>query len=327
LAQALAPDRVADLRGGAMKLLQLVPSGLRVPFMRWHKPAIALSASLLLGSVVLLFTMGLNFGIDFKGGTLIEIQTPEADLGDLRSELNALGLGDLSLQEFGASDDILIRLPLQPGEDSEQQNAVLLVQGKISEMYPGVDFRRVEFVGPQVSGELIEKGTQAVLVAILLMMVYIWFRFEWQFGVGAVLALIHDVGLTIGLFCLFQFDFDLPVVAALLTIVGYSMNDTVVVYDRVRENLRKYKQEGLPDLIDRSLSDTLSRTIMTSLTTLLALASLYVFGGEVIRPFVMAMIWGVLVGTYSSLFIAAPFLLYVKPIRRSDDDEDDEETP
>ncbi|MGY8997386.1 MAG: protein translocase subunit SecF, partial [Alphaproteobacteria bacterium] len=156
----------------------------------------------------------------------------------------------------------------------------------------------------------------------------IWFRFEWQFGVGAVLALIHDVGLTIGLFCLFQIDFDLPVVAALLTIVGYSMNDTVVVYDRVRENLRKYKQEGLPDLIDRSLSDTLSRTIMTSVTTLLALAALYIFGGEVIRPFVMAMIWGVLVGTYSSLFIAAPFLLYVKPIRRSDDDdEDDEETP
>jgi preprotein translocase subunit SecF len=311
-----------------MKLLRLVPSGLRVPFMRWHKPAIAVSAALLLGSVVLLFTMGLNFGIDFKGGTLIEIQSSEADLGDLRSELNALGLGDLSLQEFGASDDILIRLPLQSGEDTEQQAAVILVQGKISEMYPAVDFRRVEFVGPQVSSELIEKGAQAVLVAILLMMVYIWFRFEWQFGVGAVLALIHDVGLTIGLFCLFQIDFDLPVVAALLTIVGYSMNDTVVVYDRVRENLRKYKQEGLPDLIDRSLSDTLSRTIMTSVTTLLALAALYIFGGEVIRPFVMAMIWGVLVGTYSSLFIAAPFLLYVKPIRRSDDDdEDDEETP
>ena len=304
-----------------MKLIRLVPTGLRVPFMKWHRAAIAISASLFVGSVVLLFTMSLNFGIDFKGGTLIEIQSAQADLGELRSELNALGFGDLSLQEFGASDDILIRLPLQPGEDTEQQAAVVVVQGAISGLYSDVDFRRVEFVGPQVSGELIEKGTEAVIVAIILMMIYIWFRFEWQFGVGAVIALVHDVGLTIGLFCLFQIDFDLPVVAALLTIVGYSMNDTVVVYDRVRENLRKYKQESLADLVDRSLSDTLSRTIMTSVTTLLALAALYVFGGEVIRPFVMAMIWGVIVGTYSPLFIAAPFLLYVKPIRRSDEDD------
>jgi len=194
-------------------------------------------------------------------------------------------------------------------------------------MFPGIEYRRVEFVGPQVSGELIEKGTQAVLVAILLMMVYIWLRFEWQFGVGAVIALVHDVGLTIGLFCLFQIDFGLPVVAALLTIVGYSMNDTVVVYDRIRENLRKFKQESMLAIIDRSLSDTLSRTIMTSVTTLLALAALYVFGGEVIAPFVLAMIWGVLVGTYSSLFVAAPLLLYVKPVRNFNDEDDKDETP
>jgi preprotein translocase subunit SecF len=310
-----------------LKLLRLVPNDVRVSFMAWHKPAIAISVAMLLGSVVLLFTMGLNFGIDFKGGTLIEIQSSEADLGELRSELNGLGFGDLSLQEFGASDDILIRLPLQAGHDSEQQAAVVVVQGAISDLYPDVDFRRVEFVGPQVSGELIERGTEAVLVAMLLMMIYIWFRFEWQFGVGAVLALIHDVGLTIGLFCLFQIDFDLPVVAALLTIVGYSMNDTVVIYDRIRENLRKYKQEPLPALIDRSLSDTLSRTIMTGVTTLIALAALYFFGGEVIRPFVLAMIWGIIVGTYSSLFIAAPFLLYVKPIRRTEEEEHADSQP
>jgi len=305
-----------------MKLLQLVPPGLRVPFMRYHRIAVAISAVLFVASAVLLFTNGLNFGIDFRGGTMIEIQTPEApDLGVLRDELNGLGLGDISLQEFGAANDVLIRLPLLPGDEAAQQEAVNAVQTALNGMFAEIDYRRVEFVGPQVSGELIEKGTQAVLVAIVLMMIYIWFRFEWQFGVGAVIALIHDVGLTIGMFSLFQIDFDLPVVAALLTIVGYSMNDTVVVYDRIRENLRKYKQENIPQLVDRSLSETLSRTIMTSVTTLLALGALYVFGGEVIAPFVIAMIWGVLIGTYSSLLVAAPLLLYVKPVRSIDDED------
>ncbi len=299
-----------------MKPLRLVPAGLRVPFMRYHKAAAALSAVLFLASGVLLATTGLNFGIDFRGGTLIEIETPTApDLGRLRSELNGLGVGDISLQEFGASNDILIRVPLLEGDEAVQQAAVHTVQDALSALFPEIDYRRIEFVGPQVSGELISKGAQAVLVAILLMMIYIWFRFEWQFGIGAVLALVHDVGLTIGMFCLFQIDFDLPVVAALLTIVGYSMNDTVVVYDRIRENLRKFKQESMLQIVDRSLSDTLSRTVVTSATTLLALAALHVFGGEVIAPFVTAMIWGVLVGTYSSLFVAAPLLLYVKPVR------------
>tara|TARA_B100000676_G_scaffold178281_1_gene175055 strand:+ start:2116 stop:3030 length:915 start_codon:yes stop_codon:yes gene_type:complete len=304
-----------------MKLLRLVPAGIRLPFMRYHRIAVALSAALLVASAALLFANGLNFGIDFKGGTIIEIETPDApDLGTLRTDLNGLGVGDISLQEFGAENDILIRLPLLDGEEEAQQAAVDTVQSRLSELFPEIDYRRVEFVGPQVSGELIEKGSQAVLVAIVLMMIYIWFRFEWQFGVGAVLALIHDVGLTIGLFCLLQIDFDLPVVAALLTIVGYSMNDTVVVYDRIRENLRKYKQEDMGQLVDRSLSETLSRTIMTSVTTLLALGALYVFGGEVIGPFVIAMIWGVLIGTYSSLFVAAPLLLYVKPVRNFEDE-------
>ncbi|MBC6439857.1 MAG: protein translocase subunit SecF [Rhodospirillales bacterium] len=307
-----------------MKLLRLVPPGLRIPFMRYHRIAVALSTVLFMASAVLLVSVGLNFGIDFKGGTLIEIETPEApDLADLRDELNALGVGDISLQEFGASNDILIRLPLLDGGEEVQQVAVHAIQDALAVLFPEIEYRRIEFVGPQVSGELIRNGTQAVLVAIVLMMLYIWFRFEWQFGIGAVLALVHDVGLTIGMFVLFQIDFDLPVVAALLTIVGYSMNDTVVVYDRIRENLRKYKQETMLELADRSLSDTLARTIMTSVTTLLALGALYIFGGEVIAPFVLAMIWGVLVGTYSSLFVAAPLLLYVKPVRNVDDDEED----
>ena len=305
-----------------MKRIVLVPAGLRLPFMRLHRQLAALSATLLAASLGVLIAAGLNFGIDFRGGTLIEIATPDVpDLAAMRSSLNALGVGDIALQEFGAPNDILIRLPLLDGDEAVQQQAVDRVQDALSAMFPEIDYRRIEFVGPQVSGELIEKGAQAVLVALLLMAIYIWFRFEWQFGVGALLALAHDVGLTLGLLALFQVDFDLPVVAALLTIVGYSMNDTVVVYDRIRENLRKYKQEAMPALIDRSLSETLARTVMTSATTLLALLALYVFGGEVIAPFVLAMIWGVAVGTYSSLFIAAPLLLYVKPVRATGEEE------
>ena len=305
-----------------MKPLRFVPPGIRVPFMRFHRVAIYLSVALFVASGVLLVAVGPNFGIDFRGGTLIEIETPEApDLALLRAELNDLDVGKVSLQEFGASNDILIRLPLLPGDEAEQQQAVDLIQTTLSELYEGITYRRVEFVGPQISDELIGNGVRAVLVALVLMTIYIWFRFEWQFGIGAMLALVHDVGLTIGIFCLTGIDFDLPVVAALLTIVGYSMNDTVVVYDRIRENLRKYKQESIVEIIDRSLSDTLSRTIMTSVTTLLALIALYIFGGAVIAPFVLAMIWGVLVGTYSSLFVAAPVLIYFKPVRSSDDSD------
>ena len=306
-----------------MKRLRLVPVGLRLPFMRAHRAAAAASALLLAGSLALLIGVGLNFGIDFRGGTLIEVETPAPpDLAAMRADLNALGVGDIALQEFGAPNDILIRLPLLAGDEALQQEAVDRVQDALGAMFPEIDYRRIEFVGPQVSGELIERGAQAVLVALLLMAIYIWFRFEWQFGLGAVLALVHDVGLTLGLLALLRVDFDLPVVAALLTIVGYSMNDTVVVYDRVRENLRKYKQEAMPALTDRSLSETLSRTVMTSVTTLLALLALYLFGGEVIAPFVLTMIWGVAVGTYSSLFIAAPLLLYVRPVRGSAGEEE-----
>ena len=305
-----------------MKRLRLVPSGLHLPFMDVHRIAVVVSVALFIGSLALLLVSGLNFGIDFRGGTLIEIRTPQAaDLAAVRNELNALDVGSVSLQEFGSASDVLIRLPLLTGDESVQQVAIDRIQVALSTMYPDIEYRRVEFVGPQVSGELIEKGVQAVLVALVLMMIYIWFRFEWQFGVGAVLALAHDVGLTIGLFSLTRIEFDLPVVAALLTIVGYSMNDTVVVYDRIRENLRKYKQQPVRGVIDRSLNDTLSRTVMTSVTTMLALAALWLFGGAVIAPFVLAMIWGVVIGTYSSLFVAAPVLLYLRPVRVSDEKE------
>ena len=311
-----------------MKRLRLVPSGLHLPFMDFHRTAVILSVVLFIGSIALLLFSGLNFGIDFRGGTLIEIRTPQvADLAAVRGELNALGIGSIALQEFGSDSDVLIRLPLLAGDESVQQAAIDRIQATLNDMYPDIEYRRVEFVGPQVSGELIEKGAQAVLVALALMMIYIWFRFEWQFGVGAVLALAHDVGLTIGVFSLTRIEFDLPVVAALLTIVGYSMNDTVVVYDRIRENLRKYKQEPVRGVIDRSLNDTLSRTVMTSVTTMLALVALWLFGGAVIAPFVLAMIWGVLIGTYSSLFVAAPVLLYLRPVRVSDEREGSPDNP
>ena len=311
-----------------MKRLRLVPTGLNLPFMDFHRIAVTVSVVLFIGSIALLLLAGLNFGIDFKGGTLIEIRTPQAaDLAAVRSELNALDVGSIALQEFGSASDVLIRLPLLAGDESVQQAAIDRIQAALNDMYPQIEYRRVEFVGPQVSGELIEKGAQAVLAALILMMIYIWFRFEWQFGVGAVLALAHDVGLTIGVFSLTRIEFDLPVVAALLTIVGYSMNDTVVVYDRIRENLRKYKQEPVRGVIDRSLNDTLSRTVMTSVTTMLALVALWLFGGAVIAPFVLAMIWGVLIGTYSSLFVAAPVLLYLRPVRVSDEREGHQGTP
>lgn len=290
------------------KPLKLVPEDTHVRFMAFHRIAIMASAALMLLSVVLFFGVGLNYGIDFKGGTLIEIQTTDgpADLGDLRSKLNGLGLGDVQIQTFGAPDDVLIRVQEQPGGESAQQAVVDKVKGALGE---NVQYRRVEVVGPTVSQELIESGTLAVVLAIFGVLVYIWLRFEWQFSVGAVIALVHDVVLTIGMFSALQIEFGLPIIAAILTIVGYSLNDTVVVYDRVRENLRKYKKMPLPDLIDLSINDVLSRTVVTSVTTLIALLALYILGGEVIRGFVFAMIWGVVVGTYSSIFVAAPLLL------------------
>jgi len=287
--------------------LKLVPAKTNVQFVAWRKPAKACSALLVLISVIMSYTPGLNFGIDFRGGILVEVQTKgPANLGDMRSRLGGLGLGEVSLQEFGAADTVLIRIEKQPGDASAQQKAVEKVRAGLGD---GLDYRRTEFVGPKVSGELIEAGAIAIALSVVLMLIYIWFRFEWHFGVGAVVALVHDVALSVGMFAVTQMEFNLSTIAALLTIVGYSINDTVVVYDRVRENLRKYKTMSLPSVLNMAINDTLSRTTMTSVTTLLALVVLFTFGGAVIQGFVFAMIWGVIIGTYSSIFVAAPLLI------------------
>ena len=292
-----------------MKTLKLVPSKTAIGFVRHHLTAFVLSLAFILGSVATLVGNGLNFGIDFRGGTLIEVSAPEdIDIAALRGRLNAMQLGEVQIQLFGAPNDALIRVAEAPDAVSAQSdlNNVARIRAELEQDF---EIRRVEIVGPQVSRELIESGITAVLVAIASMLIYIWFRFEWQFSVGAVLALVHDVVLTLGVFSILQLDFNLSILAAILTIVGYSMNDTVVVYDRVRENLRKFKKMELGSLLDLAINETLSRTVMTSVTTLLALTALYIFGGEVIRGFTFAMIWGVFIGTYSSIFIAAPLLL------------------
>jgi preprotein translocase subunit SecF len=291
------------------KPIELIPQGTKIPFVSFFRVFFALSIVLNLVTIVLLATVGLNFGIDFRGGTLMEIRTQgPADIGALRSNLSSLGLGEIQIQEFGAPENALIRVAEQPGGEKAQQEAVAKVQGALGS---GIEVRRTEVVGGTVSAELLEKAVWAIVLTCLGIFVYVWFRFEWQFALGAIVALVHDVLLTVGVFSAFQIDFDLTVVAALLTILGYSINDTVVIYDRIRENLRKYKKMPLDQLLDLSVNETLSRTIMTVGTTFLALLALYLFGGEVIRGFTFAMLFGVIVGTYSSVFIAAPFLILI----------------
>jgi preprotein translocase subunit SecF len=297
-----------------MRLISLVPTNTKINFLKFRKIAAVLSLLLCVASAGIFSAKGLNFGIDFRGGILIEIRTQgPADISKLRGTLSGLGLGEVQLQEFGQASDVLIRIERQAGGEKAQLVAVELAKKALGNE---VNYRRTEFVGPKVGGELIEAGVTAVLLALGAMLVYIWFRFEWQFGVGAVVALLHDVLLTIGIFALLGLEFNLSTVAAILTIAGYSINDTVVVYDRVRENLRKYKQMPLTELLNVSINGTLSRTLLTSVTTLLALSALYFFGGEVLAGFSFAMIWGVIVGTYSSIFIAVPLLVYMK-LRRT----------
>jgi preprotein translocase subunit SecF len=297
-----------------MRLISLVPTNTKINFLKFRKIAAVFSLLLCVASAGIFSAKGLNFGIDFRGGILIEIRTQgPADISKLRGTLSGLGLGEVQLQEFGQASDVLIRIERQAGGEKAQLVAVELAKKALGNE---VNYRRTEFVGPKVGGELIEAGVTAVLLALGAMLVYIWFRFEWQFGVGAVVALLHDVLLTIGIFALLGLEFNLSTVAAILTIAGYSINDTVVVYDRVRENLRKYKQMPLAELLNVSINSTLSRTLLTSVTTLLALSALYFFGGEVLAGFSFAMIWGVIVGTYSSIFIAVPLLVYMK-LRRT----------
>ncbi len=286
------------------------PHGTHLPFMRYKGICFWTSVVMMALSLVLVFTKGLNFGVDFKGGSLIEVQSKSgpADVTAMRQKLGGIGLGDVQIQGFGAPTDVLIRVEQQPGGEKAQQDALNKV---LTTLGDGFTQRRAEVVGPAVSSELRTTGTIAVLASILAIILYVWFRFEWQFALGTVVALFHDVLLTLGIFSLFQLEFDLSIVAALLTILGYSVNDTVVVSDRIRENLRKYKKMELTELLNLSINETLSRTILTGVTTLVVLACLYVFGGPVIHNFSLAMLLGVIIGTYSSIFIAAPLLGYL----------------
>ena len=290
-------------------LLKLVPTHTRLQFMRFRRWSFPVSGALVLASLITYFVFGLNYGIDFVGGTLIEIKTdaPAADIADIRSRLNALALGDVEVQQFGAPRDVLVRVQAQEGGESAQQEALARIRAAFAD---GFDFRRVEIVGPRVSSELALAGTIAVIVALLAVLAYIWLRFEWQFALGAIVTVINDIFLTIGLFVILQLEFSLSSIAAILTIIGYSLNDTVVVYDRIRENLRRYKKMQLAELIDMSINEMLSRTVMTSLTTLIALFALVMLGGQVIQTFTLAMIFGVVIGTFSSIFIAAPLLIF-----------------
>jgi len=296
----------------------------RIPninFMSLHKAGFVLSLILTLGSIVLFLVEGLNYGIDFSGGTIIEARTTgaPADLAAMRKQLDGLGLGDVSLQGFGSPNDVLIRLQRQPGGDAAQEQAVQKVKQSLGTT---VDYRRTEVVGPKVGGELIRAGTIATILALFAIAVYVWFRFEWQFGVGAMLSTLHDTITTVGLFALLQIEFNLTTLAAILTIAGYSINDTVVIYDRVRETMRKYRSMEFGALINKSLNETLSRTILTVSTVAIMVLSLLFFGGEVLRGFSIAMLWGVVIGTYSSLFIAAPLLYYIRPKRAAAGKED-----
>jgi len=294
-----------------VRLLRIVPDNTTFDFMRFRRISFPVSALMSILAITLYFTHGLNFGIDFRGGTLVEVQTKAgpADLAKMRSSLNALGLGDVQLQEFGAADDVLIRVAEQPGGDAAQQAAVAKIRGALGE---GVDYRRVEVVGPRVSGELLSYGIIGLMLAILCILVYLWFRFEWQFALGAMIANVHDLVLTIGFMSLSGVDFDLTSIAALLTILGYSLNDTVVIYDRIREMLRRYKRMPMPDLLNASVNQTLSRSVITHVTVSLALLALLLFGGQAIHSFTATMMFGVvLVGTYTSVFIASPILIYL----------------
>lgn len=309
-------------------LLRLVPQETKIKFLAMRKVALVFSVFLIIGSLGLFAVTGLNLGIDFKGGITLEVGTEDrpVPLADIRETVGSLNLGDVSVKKFGADTEALIRIERQPGDDAAQSAAMTDVRETLAEAIPDLTFRQGNIIGPVVSGELAQDGILAVSIAVIAVLIYIWFRFEWQFGLGAVIALVHDILLTVGFFAITRLEFNLTIIAALLTIVGYSLNDTVVVYDRVRENIRKFRKIPMEEVLDLSLNQTLSRTVMTSVTTLLALFSLFFFGGEVIRGFTAAMIWGVVVGTYSSIFVASPMLMFFKVRPESllmEDDKDD----
>lgn len=291
-------------------MLRLIPEKTNFDFMRVHKVMTAISVFGMVATVVLLCTVGLNLGTDFAGGMLMEVQSKKAeDMSQLRTDLENLDVGTINLQEFGEKGRVLIRVGNPKGEGEEaQKQAVESIKSVLGE---DAVYRRVEYVGPQVGQELVKKGFIAVILSCVGILIYVMARFQWQFGLGSVVALLHDTLLTIGLFCLTRAEFDLTTLAAVLMIAGYSINDTVVVFDRVREMMQKYRKMPMPELINLSINATLSRTILTGGTAILALIVLYFFGGPVIQGFVGALIWGIVVGTYSSVFVATPLLLYL----------------
>ena len=297
----------------------IISQNLNIDFLKFKFFALLFSLILITITFSSLFLNGLNLGIDFKGGILVEFRSIEnkvVNISDFRKDSKSLGLGEVSVQEFGKNTDVLLRVQKQEGGNKEQVEALNKIKNFFKDEYT---IRRTEFVGPVVGEELKEAGITAVLLSLFLILIYIWFRFEWQFSIAAIFALSHDVLTTIGLFSLLNLEFNLAIVAALLTTAGYSINDTVVVFDRVRENLRRYKSQQNIVIYNRSINETLSRTVITSLTTLLALFVIYFFGGAVLKDFALAMIWGVVIGTYSSIFIAVSSLTFFKIYKGSED--------
>ena len=298
-----------------MPILRIFKSGTNIKFMKIKKLTLIISSILFFLSLALVFFKGLNLGIDFTGGSLIEARFKEnIDLSNLRIQMNKLNLGEIQLQTIGSENDIVIRVQEKKSNENKQTETIQIIKNSLSDK--SIEYRRTEFVGPKVGGELVKAGILAIIFSLFGILIYIWLRFQWNFALGAIIALIHDVILTLGFFSIFQFEFNLATVAAVLTIAGYSINDTVVIYDRIRETMRKYKQISFDEVINISLNGTLSRTLMTSLTTLMALLALFIFGGIVISSFIIALIWGVLIGTYSSLYVASPILTYLKQEKR-----------
>ena len=293
-----------------MRLLRLIPDDTKFGFMRFRPIAFGISAFIAAATIIGFLTIGLNIGIDFKGGTLVELQTKQgnANLSELRTRLQAANVGDVQLQEFGGPNLIMLRYGEQPGGERGQQAALRRVTGLIEADY---DIRRTEVVGPTVSAELVQMSVIGVILSILAVLIYLWFRFEWQFAVAAMIATLHDVTAIMAFFIFTQSDFDITSIASVLTIIGYSLNDTVVVFDRIREMMRKHKKMPVAELLDIAINSTLSRTTITATTTFLALLGLFFFGGEVIQGFTASMLVGVIIGTYSSIFIASPILIYL----------------
>jgi preprotein translocase subunit SecF len=293
-----------------VKLLRIIPDGTDFKFMRFRLWSFPFSALMTIVAVVAFFALSMNFGIDFKGGTVIEMRskTGTLNIGEVRSVVDKLGFGEVEVQEFGGGGEFSMRFALQAGGDAAQQEVVKKVREVFKDKF---EERRVEVVGPRVSAELVQNGTIGVLLSLVAVLIYLWFRFEWQFALAAVIATMHDLLLTIGFFAISRIEFNMTSIAAVLTIVGYSLNDTVVVFDRIREMMRKYKKMSTEDLLDLSINTTLARTVMVSFTAALALVALAFFGGSVIESFSLAMLFGVVVGTYSSIFIAAPVLIYL----------------